>query len=80
MLTVTVQMFAAYREAVGARELTLQVPEGATVGDVWETLREQYPRLRIAHPAAALDQEYAELETPVHEGAEVAFLPPVSGG
>ncbi|MFN8481504.1 MAG: molybdopterin converting factor subunit 1 [Anaerolineae bacterium] len=80
MATLRIYFFAMHREAVGAREMTLDVADGATVGDVWETLRERYPRLRTARPAAAVNQEYAEPDTVVHDGDEIAFIPPVSGG
>ncbi len=80
MVTLHIYFFATHREAVGAREMTLQVAEGTTVGDVWEMLRQRYPKLRTTRPAAAINQEYAEPDTLVHDGDEIAFIPPVSGG
>ncbi|MFN8496569.1 MAG: molybdopterin converting factor subunit 1 [Anaerolineae bacterium] len=80
MATLRVYFFAMHREAVGARDMTIAVPDGSTVGDVWELLRERYPKLRTARPAAAVNQDYAEPDTVVHDGDEIAFIPPVSGG
>ncbi len=80
MATVRIFFFATHREAVGARELTLQVADGTTVGEVWDRLRELYPKLRSTRPAAAINQEYAEPDMAVHDGDELAFIPPVSGG
>lgn len=79
-MRIQVRLFAAYREWVGQRDLTLDVKPGSRVIDVWQTLREQYPLLRGIPPAAAVNLEYTQLETELQEGDEVAFLPPVSGG
>jgi MoaE-MoaD fusion protein len=81
-MQITVRLFAGYREAVGERTVTLEVPEGATVRDVWETLAERHERLRPFSPGVvgAVNAEYMPLDTPVHAGDEVAFLPPVAGG
>lgn len=79
---MNVKLFARLRELVGTGDLALEVPGGTTVADVWAALVE-------AHPAAgayarsmscAVNLEYARMATPVAEGDEVAFLPPVSGG
>jgi molybdopterin converting factor subunit 1 len=80
MMSVKVHLFATYRETVGARQVSLDLAEGATVGDAWHALQAQYPRLRTPRPAAAVNEEYAELETVLQAGDEIAFLPPVSGG
>lgn len=45
MLLISVRAFASYREAIGAPSLKLNVPEGTTAGQIWETLLIQYPRL-----------------------------------
>ena len=54
----------------------------ATIGDVWQQLKRDYPQL--AHLSdtvvAALNQDYARLDMRVREGDEIAFIPPVSGG
>lgn len=80
MITVQVQMFAAYREAVGARQIPFDVAEGATVLDVWQQLQAKYPKLRTPRPVAAVNESYATLDTVVQPGDLVAYLPPVSGG
>lgn len=79
-MQVNVRLFAVYREKVGQRALFLEVKPGAKVIEVWDTLREQYPRLPSVPPAAAVNMEYTGLETELQAGDEVAFLPPVSGG
>jgi molybdopterin synthase sulfur carrier subunit len=83
-LTVRVRYFAALREALGAEE-QLQMPSGATVGDLRERLRargEREARLldRGRAVRCALDQVMSDDAAALHEGCEVAFFPPVTGG
>lgn len=80
MISLTIHLFAAYREAVGSRQVKLQVHPEATVAEVWQALQAQYPGLRTPRPAAAVNEDYATLDTVVHDGDDIAFLPPVSGG
>ena len=79
-MQITIRLFALYREAVGQRALTWNVDEGMTVAELWQALRDVYPGLPDVQPAAAVNAEYTSLEAVVHDGDEVAFLPPVSGG
>jgi len=79
---VTVQLYARLRELAGRAEWTCDVPAGATVADVWQALGSAYPPVREfdAAVSAAVNAEFASRKTRVHDGDEVAFLPPVSGG
>ncbi len=82
MITVTVRFFAGHRDIVGHSEQRLSLAEGATVGSLWEQLVADYPRLagyngRLLY---AVNQEYSNPATQLHEGDEVVFVPPVSGG
>lgn len=80
-LTVQVRLFASIREAVGAGRLDLEVPEGATVGDVVERLGEDHPEV-ARHPDLVLarNRTVVDGDEPVEDGDEVAVFPPVSGG
>jgi molybdopterin converting factor subunit 1 len=82
VITVRVRFFAGHRDIVGRAEQVLALGDGATVGDVWEQLVGEYPRLAgySGRMLYALNQQFAELATPVGEGDELAFIPPVSGG
>jgi MoaE-MoaD fusion protein len=79
---ITVRLFAALREHAGTRQLTLDLHEGATVADAVGALRagalaglpEQ------ACFVTAVDREYVEEDEPLSAGAELALVPPVSGG
>ena len=81
-MKVTVKLFAVHRQLLGRREAEAEVPEGATIADVWRALKAQHPPLGHLSDSvlAALNQEYAPLTTPVKPGDEIAFIPPVSGG
>ncbi|HET7028755.1 MAG TPA: MoaD family protein [Candidatus Limnocylindrales bacterium] len=82
LLHVHVRLFALQRELAGTRELTLDLAEGATVGDAWEALVARYPILAPGRASVrfARNGTYAEATDPLAEGDEVAMIPPVSGG
>ena len=81
-MRVQVLLFGALREAAGARELSVALPDPASVATLRAQLEEKQPafaklagRLRIA-----VNREFADDGRALAEGDEVAFLPPVSGG
>jgi molybdopterin synthase catalytic subunit len=77
-----VKLFASYRERVGQAEVTVELPDGATVGSLAAEVVRSYPAM-ARYPGrlvVAVNQEYREHGYPVHEGDEVALIPPVSGG
>ncbi len=77
---VTVKLFGSFRELNDSSVVSLEMPEGATAGDVWRHLAEQTPRLSAVRPGVAVNLQYAGLAEPLHDGDEIAFLPPVGGG
>jgi molybdopterin converting factor subunit 1 len=79
---VTVRLFARLRELTGASELSQELPEGAVARTAWESLVHDFPALAAYGPSisCAVNEEYARFTTPLKNGDEVAFLPPVSGG
>jgi molybdopterin converting factor subunit 1 len=76
-MEVTVRLFAMLRERAGAKELTLELPEGARVKDA---LGELEPLARGLPLVMAVNREYAPEEQPLDPGDELALIPPVSGG
>jgi len=80
-MEVTVRCFATLRELAGERS-ALPLPAGAVMADAWNALADAHPGLAPHRPyvRAARNGAYAGWETPLEEGDEVAFLPPVSGG
>jgi molybdopterin converting factor small subunit len=80
-MTVTVLVFAAYAESLGADALTVDVPERATVGDVVAAVRQRPGGDRIPPtPLVARNQRYAALSDVVSASDELALIPPVAGG
>lgn len=81
-MRVKIRLFARLRDLAGVAELERDVPAGATVGDVWRALTAEFPALRAYETtiSSARNDDYARPATPVADGDEVAFLPPVSGG
>ena len=81
-MRVTIRLFARLRDLVGASELIREVSSPATVASVWNTLTAECPAARDYERtmSVAVNANYARLHSPVAEGDEVAFLPPVSGG
>lgn len=83
-MKVQVRYFASLREALGAGE-TVDVSAGSTVGQLREALIGRgAPHAQVlAHGRAvrmALDQTLCGEGALLHEGAELAFFPPVTGG
>jgi MoaE-MoaD fusion protein len=81
-LAVTILFFAQARDRAGRGSLELELPRGSTVADVARRVRELHPALEPLWPhlAIALDGKLAPGDAPLRDGAEIAVLPPVSGG
>jgi molybdopterin converting factor subunit 1 len=77
-----VLFFGMLRDIVGKTAEEAEFPEGADLQSVFERYRGRYPRLDDLSRSIVIarNQEFAERTTPLAEGDEVAFLPPVSGG
>ncbi|MGL4420660.1 MAG: MoaD/ThiS family protein [Gemmataceae bacterium] len=81
-MTLEVLLFAAARDLVGAPRVAVELAEGATVAMLRWKLAGDYPSLVGLLPrcAIAVNQEYATDEFAIPPQAEVAIVPPVSGG
>ena len=93
--SVRVRLFAALREAMGwSEQLVAASADPATPLDVWQQLdlggAWQVACGSTAPPPAgpelpagvrvAINQQFASPDTPLADGDELAFLPPISGG
>lgn len=77
-MPIRVRYFASLRETLGRTQEDL-VAEGLdTVADVWKSVAagQSLPE----HILCAVNMEYAQPDTPVKDGDEIAFFPPVTGG
>lgn len=81
-MQVRVKYFGMLKEVAGRGDDTLGLPEGARVADLLERCARSAPELKEYFPviAVALNHEYSERDAALHEGDEVALIPPVSGG
>lgn len=81
-MEIEVKFFALYRERAGCNETVLTLPEGATVADLTDEVRQKYPRLAPpdVNIVVAVNADYAEPETVLKPGDEICLIPPVSGG
>ena len=73
-------LFARARDLIGADCVDLD--DAASVGELRHRLMQRYPTLAslIEKSAFAVNDEFADDIAPIPPGAEVALLPPVSGG
>jgi molybdopterin converting factor small subunit len=80
-MRVTVRTFAQLRELSADRSV-LELADGASLADAWDALADRYPALapHRRYARGAHNGTYAAWETPLADGDDVAFLPPVSGG
>jgi MoaE-MoaD fusion protein len=81
-MRVSVKLFGSIREAVGEKELAVDLPEGASARDLRGVLARRHPVFddfgdRLA---VSVQLDVVPLDTALRDGDEVAFLPPVAGG
>ena len=85
-MQIELRFFASVREQLGVSQETAVVPDTVrTLGDVrgwlaqrgpvWSETLAQGRALRMA-----LDHQILPADTALHDGCEVAFFPPVTGG
>ncbi len=79
---ITVLYFAAARERAGTAREAIEVEPGLTARGLLEVLARRHPSLApiCAHLRMAVNQEFCGPDEPIPDGAEVALIPPVSGG
>ncbi len=77
-----VLFFGMLKDIVGRSQDQLDLENSATLGRVFDQYCGQFPRLREMAGSILLarNQEFAAPATPLADGDEIAFLPPVSGG
>ena len=76
-MRVTVRLFAALRERAGGGQRELELPDGATAGDVFAALEIGTEPPGLAY---AVNREYSDRSAALSDGDEIAVIPPVSGG
>jgi molybdopterin converting factor subunit 1 len=81
-MLVTVKLFARLREIAQTGEMSLELADGAVVGDAWRALAARHGDMTAyaSSISCAVNADYSRMSAPLKEGDEIAFLPPVSGG
>jgi molybdopterin converting factor subunit 1 len=81
-MRIHVKLFAVLRDAAGVGELDLEVAPGAQAAAVRPLLAARFPALEryLPRTAIAVNRAYVTPEEQLHDGDEVALIPPVSGG
>ena len=82
MNRLTIKLFATLRERAQASELARELPDGISVGEIWQRMLIEFPALggHTHGVAFAVNHEYVEADYRPRDHDEVAFIPPVSGG
>jgi molybdopterin converting factor small subunit len=81
-MRVRAEFYSRLREIAGARNLQIELPEGASVRDLVRKLMIDYPALRDFETSMlfGLGVEFAQVDHVLHDGDTVAIMPPVQGG
>jgi molybdopterin synthase sulfur carrier subunit len=77
-MKIKVKLFASLREALGYAERDMEIYEGQSLHEVWKQVIGDSPQ--PGEVLMAINMDYANPETRVKDGDEVAFFPPVTGG
>jgi molybdopterin synthase sulfur carrier subunit len=81
-MKIAVRYFASLRDRTGVASESVEIDPAADVARLWARVNELHPKLAdvTIRPLAACDLEYSSWDRKLEGVAEVAFLPPVSGG
>lgn len=77
-MSIKVRYFASLKEFVGRSEDELAFINISCVDDVWKQANKAHSL--PDNILAAVNMEYVAFDSPVNDGDEVAFFPPVTGG
>lgn len=81
-MKIQVRYFAVFRERLRRDEDVLDLPEGATVAMAIEELGTRHPVIAdlSGRFQTAVNQAMEQKDTVLHDGDELALIPPVAGG
>lgn len=81
-MNISVQLFAAAKDAAGCSLLQVTLPENATVGDLRTAMVSKAGKLQHLSESLliAVNSQYANDDCLLKNDDEVACFPPVSGG
>ena len=82
-MKVNIVFFGSLREQLGTGQILSELPEGSTQLDLKALLlknNSNWQALSEDSILCAINHEMATTPTPLNDGDEVAFFPPVTGG
>lgn len=81
-MRISVRFFAILRDRAGLPETSMDLPDGATVGDALDRINRQFPDMadQMKRIALAVNRTYVKSDEALRDGDELALIPPVSGG
>jgi len=79
-MDIRILFFGATADAAGSRVVGINIGDATTVGGVVESLNERYPRLSGLRLLTAVNETYAETDTILKDGDQIAVFTAVSGG
>jgi len=81
-VNVKVLLFAQARQIAAKEQIEVKVAPEATVADLRSAIESDFPDLAalLSRSSIAIEQQYATDADVIPNGAEVAMIPPVSGG
>ncbi len=77
-MSIKVLFFASLREQMGKGQTEVDWEESITTAQIWQKLNDT--DTQPDNVLVACNQSYCDWQTCVHDGDEVAFFPPVTGG
>jgi len=81
-MKITLKLFASFRQEFDTGIVQYDLPEGSTAQYLIDDIFNRHPTLSRfkGHVVVTVSLLAVPLTTTLHEGDEVAILPPVSGG
>ncbi|MGI0480612.1 MoaD/ThiS family protein [Geminocystis sp. CENA526] len=82
LITVTIKLFAIYQEVYQKSEINLTIPANSKAQDILSIMSKEKPLLKswINITKIAVNLEIVNPDYLLHNGDEIALIPPVSGG
>ena len=81
-ISITIRFFASVKDVAKRSETTIELPGASVADDVLSYLTTQYPDMQRfrSYIRIAVNEAYVDSSFELHDGDEVAIIPPVSGG
>ena len=81
-MKVRAEFYSRLKEIIGAPALDILLPKNATVNDLSDQLKENYPEMRDFEKSMlfGVGVEFVDRNHVLNDGDVIAIMPPVQGG